>query len=50
VRVERLSGDPGEVAARIRALVPASGSVRRDVEAIVEDVRARGDDALAEYA
>jgi histidinol dehydrogenase len=50
VRVERLSGTPDEVVARIRALVPGGASVRRDVEAIVDAVRAGGDGALAELA
>jgi histidinol dehydrogenase len=45
VRVERVAS-----AAELRALAPGGGAVRRDVEAIVEDVRARGDAALAEYA
>ena len=36
MRVERLSGTPDEVVARIRALVPGGSSVRRDVEAIVD--------------
>jgi histidinol dehydrogenase len=45
VRVERVGS-----AAELRALAPGGGSVRRDVEAIVEDVRARGDAALAAYA
>ena len=38
-----------QVAARVRATVPAPGSVADDVAAIVADVRARGDDALHEY-
>jgi histidinol dehydrogenase len=50
VRVERLSDEPEAVAAHLRALAPAGATVRGDVEAIVDDVRARGDAALAEYA
>jgi histidinol dehydrogenase len=38
------------VVARIRALVPAGGSVREDVVAIVEAVRTGGDRALADLA
>ena len=38
------------VAAQLRALVPGGESVRADVEAIVSSVRARGDEALSEYA
>lgn len=50
MRVERLAhGAPGEVVAAIRALVPAGVSVRKDVEAIVDSVRAGGDEALARY-
>jgi histidinol dehydrogenase len=45
VRVEHVGS-----AAELRALAPSGASVRRDVEAIVEDVRARGDAALKEYA
>ena len=50
MRVERLAhGAPDEVVAAIRALVPAGVSVRKDVEAIVDSVRAGGDEALARY-
>ena len=45
MRVEHVAS-----AAELRALAPGGASVRRDVEAIVEDVRARGDAALADYA
>jgi histidinol dehydrogenase len=53
VRVERFdaaASPPAEIVARIRALAPGGGSVRRDVEEIVEAVRAGGDTALAAYA
>jgi histidinol dehydrogenase len=45
VRVEQVRS-----AAELRALAPTGASVRRDVEAIVDDVHTRGDAALAEYA
>ena len=50
MRVERLSGTPEDVVARIRSLVPGGASIRRDVEAIVDAVRDRGDEALGEFA
>jgi histidinol dehydrogenase len=50
VAVERLTlGDPAAVAAQVRALAPAPGSVSEAVAAIVADVRAGGDAALARY-
>jgi histidinol dehydrogenase len=50
VPVERLLlGDPEATARRVRGLAPGPGSVADGVRAIVEDVRARGDDALLEY-
>jgi histidinol dehydrogenase len=51
VRVERLRGDDPEAAvARIRSLVPGGASVRDDVAAIVDAVRAGGDAELARLA
>jgi histidinol dehydrogenase len=51
--VERLSAasaaDAGDVAARIRALVPGGGHVAEGVAALVADVRTRGDAALLEH-
>jgi histidinol dehydrogenase len=44
-----LSGDPLELAAELRALVPDSGSVRDAVAEIVARVRAGGDASLREY-
>jgi histidinol dehydrogenase len=50
VAVERLMlGDPTQVAARVRALAPAAGSVSDAVAAIVADVREHGDAALLRY-
>ncbi|HEV3055631.1 MAG TPA: histidinol dehydrogenase, partial [Solirubrobacteraceae bacterium] len=53
MRCERFTlADGGEapaLARRIRALVPAPESVRAAVAAIIEDVRADGDDAIAAY-
>jgi histidinol dehydrogenase len=53
VRCERFTladaGSATKLARRIRALVPAPESVRPAVAAIIDDVRARGDDAIAEY-
>ena len=46
MRVERLSGAPDEVVARIRALVPGGASVRRDVEAIVDAAKISGCDLV----
>jgi histidinol dehydrogenase len=47
VRVERFDGaPPAELAARVRALVPAGESVADPVRAIVARVRAEGDDAV----
>ena len=53
MRVERFSATADEAesaAARLRGLAPVGQSVRGDVERIVDDVRARGEDALREYA
>src|SRR5690606_35971615 len=53
MRVERLDWDgtaPGEMAARLRGLVPSPAEVTADVEAILAQVRARGDAALADLA
>ncbi len=47
--LEAAGEPPFEVAARLRALVPAAGSVREAVAAIVADVRARGNQALEDY-
>ncbi len=44
-----LPGDPTVLAAELRALVPARESVADSVAAIVERVRASGDDALRYY-
>jgi histidinol dehydrogenase len=44
-----LSGDPTELAARLRELVPAPESISEAVAEIVAQVRAHGDDALREY-
>jgi histidinol dehydrogenase len=41
--------DAAEVAARVRALVPAGDSVAADVAEIVAAVRERGDEAVREY-
>jgi histidinol dehydrogenase len=50
VRVERWAlGDPQDTAARARALTVAGADVRETVQAIVADVRARGDEALNAY-
>jgi histidinol dehydrogenase len=43
------AGNAAEVAARIRAQVPAGGSVAQAVAEIVAAVRERGDDAVREY-
>jgi histidinol dehydrogenase len=45
----QLSGDATQLAAELRALVPASGSVQQAVTEIVAEVRSRGDEALNEY-
>ena len=52
MRVERFAAgaDAEKVASAIRAMAPAGVAVRRDVEAIVDDVRGRGDAALRTYA
>jgi histidinol dehydrogenase len=52
VRVERfvLDGDPGQLAARLRALAPGGDSVEGAVREIVAQVRAGGDAALAQLA
>ncbi len=39
----------GEIAARLRALVPGGGSVRETVAEIIEQVRRHGDEALEAY-
>jgi histidinol dehydrogenase len=44
-----LNGDPRALAAELRALVPAPASVQATVAEIIADVRARGDQAVAEY-
>ena len=44
-----LSGDPAVLAAELRALVAAPGSVSTAVAEIIERVRASGDDALRYY-
>ena len=50
MRVERWAlGEPAELAGRARSLTVAGADVRGDVERIVADVRARGDEALDEY-
>jgi histidinol dehydrogenase len=50
VKVERWAlGEPAELAARARSLTAAGADVRGDVEAIVADVRERGDAALDSY-
>jgi histidinol dehydrogenase len=49
VRVECTVATAAAVAAQVRALVPAGESVAADVAAIVADVAARGDAAVAEY-
>ena len=41
--------DAAAVAAEVRATVPAAESVADEVAAIVEDVRLRGNAAVAEY-
>jgi len=47
VRVERLEGaDAGRA---LRSLIPGGGSVRREVEAIVDAVRQGGDDVLRDH-
>jgi histidinol dehydrogenase len=48
VRYERIAAGPA-IVDRIRALVPAAVDVSAAVAAIVADVIARGDDAVAEY-
>jgi histidinol dehydrogenase len=45
----RAHGDAGALAAEIRALVPPPEGAREAVTEIVEDVRARGDVAVAEW-
>jgi histidinol dehydrogenase len=50
VAVERFAlGDPGAVAAAVRALAPAAASVTDAVAAIVADVRENGDAALLRH-
>jgi histidinol dehydrogenase len=44
-----LTGDPDELAAEMRRLVPAPESVRDAVTEIIARVRAEGDDAVLEY-
>jgi histidinol dehydrogenase len=51
MRVERFAGGaPDALAATLHGLVPGPGDVREAVRAVVDDVRERGDDALAECA
>jgi histidinol dehydrogenase len=49
VRAECTTGNAADVAARVRALVPAGESVAAAVAEIVAGVAARGDAAVAEY-
>jgi histidinol dehydrogenase len=50
VPAERLAlGDPEATARAVRALAPGPASVAAEVATIVDDVRARGDEALDEY-
>jgi len=49
VRAECTAADAADVAARVRALVPAGESVAAAVAEIVAGVAARGDAAVAEY-
>jgi histidinol dehydrogenase len=56
MRIERLSaqdvqqlGGPAGAAARVRSLAPGGNSVAEEVRAIVDAVRARGDEAVLEY-
>jgi histidinol dehydrogenase len=51
MRCERftLHGEPGELARRLRALVPAPESVSEQVREIIRRVRAEGDDAVLGY-
>jgi histidinol dehydrogenase len=56
MQIERLDaarvlglGGPAAAATHLRSLVPGGGSVEPAVREIVEQVRARGDDALSEY-
>ncbi len=51
MRCERaaLSGDPGRLVTRLRALIPASGSVAGSVSEIVARVRDQGDTAVLYY-
>ncbi|WP_022930514.1 histidinol dehydrogenase [Patulibacter americanus] len=44
------AAEAGSAAARIRALVPGGGHVAEGVAALIDDVRTRGDAALAEHA
>jgi len=44
-----LTGDPGELARELRALVPQPESVRQAVSEIISRVRAEGDAAVIEY-
>ncbi len=50
MRVERvaLEGDPGALAARVRALAPAPEDVEATVAEVLERVRTQGDEALLE--
>ena len=43
------TGDPGALAAELRALIPAPDSVREAVALIIGDVRGRGDEAVLDY-
>ena len=48
-KIIHAAGEPAEVAAQLRSLVPDGGSVASAVSAIVADVRAGGDAALRRY-
>ena len=51
MRCERLvlSGDALDTVARLRALIPAPGSVTETVAEILAEVRSHGDEALSAY-
>src|SRR5947209_5262188 len=51
MRCERLTltGEPEDLAAQLRSLVPPAESVTEDVAEIIAGVRAGGDDAIREY-
>jgi len=48
-QIVKATGEPAEVAAQLRKLVPDGGSVASAVAAIVADVRAGGDSAVLRY-